>query len=226
MQPALRSQNSQQAGRRGQLAWKGLAEHVLADAGVEEVDGLVYVPYRGEHGRIMFCKVFGHARSWYSPGGIDLVPYGVDRLPVSRWIAARSALLICEGESDTLAARECFVEGNSKVLAWYAVGLPGSGTWRRSWRQWLAPFPRIYLCGDGDDPGRRLNELVWKDVPWARPVWLPDGEDIRSILQRDGRNGLLPHLAAADADARLTAALALAPDLATFERLLREDEQQ
>jgi len=199
---------------------------VLSEAGVEQRDGLVRVPYRDRDGGEVFEKVFANSRSWYSPGGIELIPFGLDRLPRSPWIAARSALLVCEGESDALAAREHFFEGDAEILSWFALGLPGSGTWRRSWRQWLAPFPRIYLCGDGDEPGQRMNWRVKRAVPWARPVRLPAGDDVRSILQREGRAGLAPYLQAAGVAARLAAALTLARDVDHFEQLLQGEEVQ
>jgi len=194
--------------------WKGIAMGVLAEAGVETTaSGLVRVPFRDRDRRIVVHKVFGRSRSWYDPPGVDLIPFGIETLPVSAWIAERSALLVCEGESDALCAREHFT-------GWHAVALPGAGVWRRYWRRHLEPFPVVYLLGDGDEPGQRMNRRVKADVPWARPVRLPDGEDVRALLQRDGRDGLLPYLEAADADTRLAAALHLATDLDDFEALL------
>jgi len=222
MRPATRLQASAALGQQ-QLAWKGIAPWVLEDAGVEEVDGVVWIPSRDETGRTLYCKAFHYARSWYEPSGIDLIPFGVERLPVSAWIAERSALLVTEGESDAFAAREAFVEGDSKILAWYVVALPGSGTWRRSWAEYVKAFTVVYLLGDGDDAGRRMNEAVWKDLPWARPVWLPEGRDVRAILQAGGREALLPFLREADYDALLAAALRASDgDVHRFERLVRE----
>ncbi len=63
-----------------------------------------------------------------------------------------------------------------------------------------------------------MNRRICSAVPWARPAWLPDGSDVRSLLQTDPL-ALDPLLDAADDDARLWAALALSPDLDTFRRL-------
>ena len=205
--------------------WKGIAPGVLAEAGVETTStGLVRVPFRDRDGQTVVSKVFGSSRSWYDPAGVELIPFGIETLPVSPWIAERSALLVCEGESDALTAREHFPEGDDETLFWFAIALPGAGVWRRAWRCHLEPFPRVYLLGDGDDPGRRMNRRISADARWARPVCLPDGEDVRAILQRDGRDGLLRHLEAADADAHLAAALRLATNLDDFETLLAGGE--
>ncbi len=216
MQPATRSKRSRLSGQQP-LAWKGIAEWVLADAGVEQTDdGETIVPYHDEGGRVVYAKCFHFARSWYEPGGIDLIPFGVERLPISPWIAERSILFIGEGESDALALREYLVGA-------FALGLPGAGTWKPEWKKYVKPFPRVYLVGDGDESGRRMNTRVWKDVPWARPVRLPENEDVRSILQRGGRDALLPFLREADYDALLAAALrASGDDVVKFERLVRE----
>ena len=141
--------------------WKGIAAGVLAEAGVETTASrLVRVPFRDRDRRIVVHKVFGGSRSWYDPAGVDLIPFGIETLPVSPWIAERSALLVCEGESDALSARQYFPEGDDEVLFWFAIALPGAGVWRRSWRCHLESFPRIYLLGDGDEPGRRMNRRI------------------------------------------------------------------
>jgi len=198
---------------RRELAWKGIAQWVLADAGVEEVNGLVKVPYRDRNGETLYRKVFGQSGSWYEPGGIDLVPYGIGWLPSSPWIAARSVLLICEGESDSLATRQHYP-------AMFVLGLPGACAWRSEWAGYLLPFRVILIAGDGDEPGRAMGWLVRKDVPHVRIVNLPAGEDVRSLLQRDGRDGLDPYLAQATLDAHLAWALRKATTLTEFEALL------
>jgi len=208
-------QSSRPVGERP-VSWKGLGEQVLRDAGVEEIDGTVYVPYRGADGCPLFAKCFRYARSWIEPAGVEVVPYGLELLPASPWIAERSMLLITEGESDALAMREHLVGA-------FALALPGAGTWRTEWMRYLRPFLTIYVLGDGDEPGRRMNDRVAQDCRWARRVRLPDGQDVRGILQRDGRRGLLPYLEAADYDALLKSALRASDgDVTRFEQLVRE----
>lgn len=217
--------------------WKRLSVDVLDEAGVELDRGLVTVPYRDRAGRELYRKCFRRdGRAFYRPAGTELVPFGLETLPAPGDCHPRyCALLVCEGESDALCVRDVLrlhdddraVEYLSLALPgvgvpaveYLALALPGASVWRNSWRSFVEPFPLVYVLGDGDEPGRRMNRRVVAAVPWARPVWLPDGADVRSLLQADP-DSLEPLLAHADENARLSAALALSPDLDTFRRLL------
>ena len=202
--------------------WKEIAPDVLAAAGVELDRVSVRVPYRDRDGRELYCKRFGREhRSWYEPAGISLVPFGLETLPPTWSRYPRFvALLLCEGESDALAARDVLrYRDDARAVEYIALALPGASSWRDEWRAFLEPFPLLYVLGDGDDAGRRMNRRVRSAVPWARPVWLPDGSDVRALLQADP-DALTPYLELADRDALLWAALTLSPDLETFRRYL------
>ncbi len=202
--------------------WKRLSLATLAAAGVRLDRGLVTVPYRDTSGVELYRKcVRSDGRSFYRPAGIGLRPYGLETLPpAGSCRPTYAALLVCEGESDALAVRDVLgCRDDARAVEYLALAVPGAGVWRDSWRSFLEPFPLVYVLGDGDDPGRQMNRRVRAAVPWTRPVWLPDGEDVRSLLQTDPE-ALDTLLARADDDARLWAALALSPDLDTFRRLL------
>ena len=77
-----------------------------------------------------------------------------------------------------------------------------------------------------DTAGREMNSRIKRDVPWARPVRLPDGEDARSMLQTHGAGALDPFLEATDSDARLEAAILLARNIEECEALLRGEDVQ
>lgn len=203
------------------LRWKGIASDTLAEAGLVVERGRIRIPYRDRAGRTLFWKVFGRSgHSWYEPPGVELVPFGLETLPPEGSSFPRyCALLLCEGESDALCVRDA-LRAHPHILA---LGLPGAGSWRDAWRAYVEPFPLVYVLGDGDEAGRRMNRRVREAVPWASPVWLPDGEDVRSLLQRDP-DALWPLMHAADVDARLWAALLRSHDLDTFRRLLAGEE--
>jgi DNA primase len=205
--------------------WKGLPSLILATAGITERDGLVHVPYRTRDGSEWNAKLFSPSgRSWWETPGRDLVPLGLETLPAPSE-AKRCAIILAEGESDCLALRYAYAEVvGGFVDAVHVLGLPGGGTWRRTWKRLVEPFGRVYAAGDGDAAGARMNAAVKRDVPWARSVWLPEGEDARSILLRHGWRAFDEYLTAADEHVRLVAAIRLADDLETCEALLRGEE--
>lgn len=196
-------------------AWKGLDPDVLVGAGVTYDAGLVRIPYRLRGGDFWNAKIFArNGRSWWERAGLPLLPFGLERLPERR--RPTDKLLICEGESDALSARSFYREYDG----YFVLGLPGAYSWCPAWARFVREFDAIGVLGDGDSPGRAMAWRVRRDVPHARPVELPDGEDVRSLLQRDGRAKLDERLARADWDALLGWALDRAETLAEFEHLL------
>jgi 5S rRNA maturation endonuclease (ribonuclease M5) len=118
--------------------------------------------------------------AWWEPGdGRPLIPFGLDQLEDPAFRQYR-ALAITEGESDALALSATFGAEGLDVL-----GAPGATTWRPAWAQYARAYEAVYVLGDGDDAGRRFNQRVAHDVPAATVVWLPEGEDVRAIVQRD-----------------------------------------
>jgi hypothetical protein len=197
--------------------WKGIDLLVLQDAGVVvEEDGLVRIPYRYRDGSVHRWRfVSSSGRRWWGPGE-GLIPFGLETLP-SPGLAKESTLLIAEGESDTLALQEAFAD-------WHVIGLPGARSWRREWRLIVDPHPLVYVVADGDKSGRDMTERVCRDVTWGRPLWLPEGQDARSLVQDHGPRALDPYFDRADEVARLCAAFKTASTYDDFVQLLRGGE--
>jgi hypothetical protein len=189
--------------------WKGLRRDVLVDAGIHRRDGLVVVPYLGTDGKLVRERLFGRSgRCWWGPGE-TVVLLGLERLP---GFDVSAPLLVCEGESDTLAARE---------HGFQAVGCPGAVMFRSEWARLLEPFPLIYPVGDGDEAGQAFVWSVRTAIPWARPVVCPSGEDLRSLLQANRRDVFAALVRGADNAMRLEHAVIEATDLAEAETWLR-----
>jgi hypothetical protein len=202
--------------------WKGISFLVLDKADVVVGrDDRVRVPYRLPDGTVFRERFFARdGRVWWGPGD-RLIPFGLETLPPPDK-AARSALIICEGESDTLAVREAFAAtppGNP-IEAFYAIGLPGARAWRPQWASLVDAFNVIYLLGDGDNAGRQMVDAVHRNLPWSRPVWLPEGTDARSILQTHGPRALDPYLDRADEVAKLCVAFMTATTYEEFVQLM------
>jgi putative DNA primase/helicase len=190
----------------GERPWKGIARPVLDEAGVTIADGLVEVPYWTLAGEKHNAKVFrlapteGQARCHWERSGLEQIPFGLETLA-----QGADACIIAEGESDALAIREAFAEGvrTPEGIAsgtMPVLGLPGALSWKREWAEHVASFRVVYVIGDGDDAGRKMAKAVAADVPQALIVELPEGEDARSLLQRDGARALDAFLDQADLD--------------------------
>src|SRR5262249_38068588 len=118
-------------------------------------------------------------RRWWEPGdGRPLIPFGLDR----QWTSLRDcrSLVITEGESDTIALHAALATEGYDV-----IGVPGCGTWRPSWARYADGYSKIYVAGDGDLPGRKLDASVTRDVPGCVSLAIPTGQDVRSILQAE-----------------------------------------
>lgn len=176
--------------------WKGLGFDVLDEAGFEDLydDGWL-LPYRLPDGSVLYSKRFAvHGGSWYEPSPIDaggLIPYGLESVPWDR-LRDDDVLFVCEGESDALCLRERVAELDGRRV--FALGLPGANTWRKEWMHFLRPFSAVYVAPDGDESGRRMAATVRSDCRWARTVRLPEGDDLRGLIQRAGAFALLPLL--------------------------------
>ena len=201
--------------------WKGLSGSVLAVAGVYvDERGCVHLPCRSRRGDVLRERIVApDGRRWWGPGvGIHL--FGVETLP-SGPIVSSVAVLVCEGESDALAAREAFKHHeDDRAVSYIALGCPGASSWRPEWRALLEDFALVYAIGDGDDAGRRFVWSVRASLPWSRPVVCPEGRDLRELLQAGKFDLVVSLLAEADYLARLEDAVFHAPNLVAAEHWL------
>lgn len=204
-------------------SWKGIAPAILAQAGVTEVGVLVRVPYRSPDGAEHNAKLFSEGRCWWEQAGKEMIPLGLELLPPEPF-AHYCAVVIAEGESDTLAARQT-LDGyeDHRGVRWYTLGCPGAGSWKKEWEQHAKPFPSLYVCGDGDEAGHRFSWTVRRDLPWARIVPIPAGEDLRSLLQHDPN--VFPQLLdEADWMARFQVAVFHADTIEQLTQMLTDDQ--
>jgi hypothetical protein len=178
----------------GAVTWKGIGAEMLAEAGVEDLAEVgVAIPYRLPSGEPLYFKRIAPTGSWYEPSPLDLgglIPLGLESVPWAK-LRDEDVLFVTEGESDALVARERIAELNGRRV--FTLGLPGAHSWRESWTRYLRPFSAVYVIPDGDESGQEMAK-VRKDCRWARLVELDDGDDLRSLVQREGAEALLPLL--------------------------------
>jgi len=75
-------------------------------------------------------------------------------------------LIVTEGEFDCLVLEQ---------LGFAAVGAPGAGTWQDAWTPYVKDIPRIYVCFDTDEAGKRGAEKLSTKLG-AKIVHLPEPE--------------------------------------------------
>jgi hypothetical protein len=204
------------------LDWKGIGSIALLDAGVtRDSRGVVHIPYRLEDGATWRERCFAaNGRQWWGPPrDAAIIPFGLETIPPGE--AARGhVLLVAEGESDTLSLRETYAEMFGYPVC--VVGIPGAGMWRSEWAKRTRWFGMVYLLSDGDEAGRRMTNRILRDMPWARPVVLPAGEDARSLIQAGRVDELTSCIYEARETAILFAAIKHSPRLCDFHRWFEE----
>jgi Toprim-like len=190
--------------------WKGISREVLDEAGVEVLDdgrGTV-VPFRLPDGSVLYSKHIAITdESWYAPPPKEvgsLIPFGLDSIP---WAGLRldDLLVLAEGESDALAARQHLAELDGHRV--FVLGCPGAKVWRPEWRRFVQRFATVYVVFDGDHAGKDGAWRVKNECRWVRIVRLPEGRDLRELLQAEGPEALLPFLDEADHELALDALL-------------------
>lgn len=96
-----------------------------------------------------------------------------------------STVLVCEGETDTLAAAS---------RGFRAVGVPGWAAFKPEWAGRLAG-KSVLLALDADDAGRRGHEAIAEalkaeGLPEPGSFALPEGMDLNDALRAPGREAL------------------------------------
>jgi hypothetical protein len=177
------------------LEWKGLDAGVLSVAGVwQDAGGRIGVPYRLPDGSLHNTKLFdGNGRTWWQTRDLPVLPLGLELLPDERW---QRLVWLAEGESDALCLRQHFAEWRGQSVD--VLGIPGAGTWKPEWAQYVEGFDSVLVFPDADEAGERMAAAITASVPSAAVVRLPDGEDVRSVVQRDGPDALAPHILGAE----------------------------
>ena len=123
----------------------------------------------------------------------------------------------CEGESDSLAFEEAFGGYWDEFASFYvSIASPGAGIVKAEWAALLHGMQLVYVAGDGDSAGRGFCCKVCRLLPWARVLPIPEGRDLRDLLQHEGRRAVCALMDEADRGRDLFAAKILARDVDEF----------
>lgn len=94
-------------------------------------------------------------------------------------------MAITEGELDAVTAELAGVR---------TVGVPGAQMWKPYFRELFMGYRNVNILADGDDAGLEFARSVAKTLPNARIIPMPDGEDVNSLVMKQGRESLLERI--------------------------------
>lgn len=96
-----------------------------------------------------------------------------------------ASVAITEGELDAITAQAC---GQP------TVGVPGAQAWQPHFRELFLGYRDVYLLADGDDAGRQFAHTIAGELPNAKVIPMPPGEDVNSLVVTQGKDALLGRL--------------------------------
>jgi len=155
-------------------------------AGHGQFEGRLCIPYLTDAGPVNAtfrcikdhdCKSIDNHSKYLFRKNSGTHMYGVQDLSwADEWIA------VTEGELDALTLKQIGVP---------AVGISGAKKWQDHWSNVFEDFSRVYLFEDGDSAGEELWERLSNEVHGAIRVRMPDGEDVNSMYNKQGKDYLL-----------------------------------
>lgn len=142
--------------------------------GQEQFRGRLSIPYVTRAGCVNLK--FRAIEETGAPKYLNLAGFETNIYGVESFFQAKDFICVTEGEIDRLSLLEAGLP---------AVGFPGVKSWKPFYRRCFDDFPVIYAFCDGDEPGRDFGSFLAREVK-ARPIHLPDGEDVNSMLVQEG----------------------------------------
>lgn len=174
----------------------GYVKPDVAAPGHDMYKGMLAIPYWTVHGGVVAMKfrVIDDR-----PGSRYLWPPGQQShlYNVTSVVSGKPYMVICEGELDTVVA--------SSVCGLNSIGIAGVSHWKPHHPRVLRGFRDIFVVTDNDDkedgsnPGQELAKRIITDLPHARNVTLPRGQDISDFVQQNGGSALPSLLGLSDA---------------------------
>ena len=181
------------------LATRGLADPTTASMfalgyvadplpGHEIYQGMLAIPYmRPSHTEgwqvvsIRFRKIVEGSKGKYQTIAGDR-----PRL-FNTFALIRSSPTVCitEGELDAITAQMCGAP---------AVGVPGATSWQPYFREPFIGYRTVFVLADGDEPGMKFAHTVAKSLPNSKVIPMPTGDDVNSLVRKQGARALLERL--------------------------------
>jgi DNA primase len=84
---------------------------------------------------------------------------------------------VTEGELDAVTAQLCGVP---------AVGVPGAHAWQPHFRELFLGYKDVFVVTDGDSAGGQFGAAIAGQLPNAKVIPMPPGEDVNSLVVTQG----------------------------------------
>lgn len=159
-------------------------------------EGRLSIPYLTRSGTVSMnfrciedhdCREMGKDHKKYlKPTASDDRLYNVNALH-----AAEDILYVAEGELDTITAT---------VVGFPTVGIAGASKWEDHYVKLFEDFQEVIVLADGDSAGEQFASRILHENENARVVYMPDGEDVNSVITKDGDEWLREIIASATID--------------------------
>jgi DNA primase len=147
--------------------------------GQEQFRGRLSIPYITRAGCVNL-KFRSIEESDSGPKYLNLSGFETNLYHVESFFQAGEFICITEGEIDALSLVSIGIP---------AVGVPGVKAWKPFYRRCFEDYPVIFGFCDGDEPGRDFGQFLSREIK-ARPIHLPQGEDVNSLLISKGAEWL------------------------------------
>lgn len=143
--------------------------------GQEQFKGRLSIPYVTRNGvvNLKYRRLDdeGDAPKYLNFPGMETNLYRVES-----FFADSSYLVVSEGEIDSLSLACAGIP---------SVGVPGVSSWKKHYRRCFDDWQVVYVFVDGDQPGRDFGGFLAREIQ-ARPIFMPLGEDVNSMLVKEG----------------------------------------
>lgn len=146
-------------------------------------DGALHLP--------LLHHASGELMGWQTrmPGKSPRYSTGVKSREAAPFIAQRPTspefAIITEGPTDAIAASQCAKIGNNVAVygCWSSSTIPPKEWWEKN-----LLGTTVIVAGDGDAAGRVFNQRVADMVGAVYVARIPDGEDVRSLIETRGED--------------------------------------
>jgi DNA primase len=142
--------------------------------GQEQFRGRLSIPYITRAGCVNLK--FRSLEESDGPKYLNLSGFETNLYHVESFFEAHDFMCVAEGEFDALSLAS---------IGLPAIGVPGVKAWKSFYRRCFEDWPIVYVFCDGDEPGRDFGSFLASEIK-ARPIHMPAGEDVNSMLVKEG----------------------------------------